>query len=446
MTFPTGWGRKCPLVIQASGINSDLTDFPVLLTEDILPLEIFDADGNYTALSGGGDIRFSSNYDGGTQLACEVVTFITDNDPANGKAEIWVKVPSISSSVNTVIYIWYKKVDETQPVSNGTYGSESVWDSHFKIVQHMNEDPSGSAPQMIDSTSNSNDGTSGGAMTSGDLVITQIGDGLDFDGDNDFINCNFTTNYASVFTLEAWIKKDVNVPSSEVYEIISKRSYYATDTSDFPFALVVNENQKINFGLSKGNDYTFDLSLSSSSTIDNNSFYHVVAVYKSANYGKLYINGIEEASGTIDFTISTNSRSWFVGESSYPYGDGANKNQFTGKEDEVRISNIARSADWIKAEYNNQNNPSVFVIVKLPIICYFSGYVFEQNNPVSRKLYLYDRATGELMNTTTSSDNGYYYMETISSGSHCIVCLDDDAGIEYNDLIIGPAFPIVEYV
>lgn len=72
---------------------------------------------------------------------------------------------------------------------------------------------------------------------------------------------------------------------------------------------------------------------------------------------------------------------------------------------------------------------------------YFSGYVFEQNNPVSRKIYLHDRSTATLVDTTTSSGNGYYYLETISSGSHYIVCLDDDAGIEYNDLIIGSAFP-----
>jgi hypothetical protein len=39
----------------------------------------------------------------------------------------------------------------------------------------MAEDPSGTAPQVIDSTSNSNDGTSAGSMTSGDLVDGEIG-------------------------------------------------------------------------------------------------------------------------------------------------------------------------------------------------------------------------------------------------------------------------------
>lgn len=79
----------------------------------------------------------------------------------------------------------------------------------------------------------------------------------------------------------------------------------------------------------------------------------------------------------------------------------------------------------------------------VPVFYYFSGYVFEQDNPVSRKLYLHNRSTGDLITTTTSSGDGYYYVEVVSSGSHYIVCLDNEAGVEYNDLIIGPAFPTV---
>jgi len=30
MAFPTLWKRKCPVVIQAAQVSSDLTDFPVL--------------------------------------------------------------------------------------------------------------------------------------------------------------------------------------------------------------------------------------------------------------------------------------------------------------------------------------------------------------------------------------------------------------------------------
>lgn len=72
---------------------------------------------------------------------------------------------------------------------------------------------------------------------------------------------------------------------------------------------------------------------------------------------------------------------------------------------------------------------------------YFDGYVYEQGSPVQRILYLHNRDNGELVDTTTSSGNGYYYLTTTYSGSHYIVCLDDESGANYNDLIIGNIIP-----
>lgn len=72
---------------------------------------------------------------------------------------------------------------------------------------------------------------------------------------------------------------------------------------------------------------------------------------------------------------------------------------------------------------------------------YFSGYVYEQGSPVQRTLLLHRRDNGALADTTTSSGNGYYYLGTSYSGSHYIVCLDNEAGASYNDLIIGDIYP-----
>jgi hypothetical protein len=72
---------------------------------------------------------------------------------------------------------------------------------------------------------------------------------------------------------------------------------------------------------------------------------------------------------------------------------------------------------------------------------YFSGYVYELGNPVQRTVYLHNRSTGELVDSTTSSGNGYYYLETTYSGAHYIVALDDEAREDYNDLIIGNVYP-----
>jgi len=48
-------------------------------------------------------------------------------------------------------------------------------------------------------------------------------------------------------------------------------------------------------------------------------------------------------------------------------GSGRSGAQYAnGIIDEVRISNIVRSAGWIDAEFNNQNTPATFVIEGTP--------------------------------------------------------------------------------
>ena len=435
MGFPYGWKRKCPLVIQASGIvlangiNSDLTDFPVLLTEDTLPLEMFDADGSYTAINGGGDIRFSFDSDGDTQLACEVVTFITDNDPNNGKAEIWVKVPTVSSGVNTTFYVWYNKTDGTQPVSSGTYGSENVWGSNFKGVWHLKEDPSGTAPQELDSTMNDNNGTSNGSMTSDDLVEGQVGRALDLDGSDDYIDCgnNVSLDITDVITIEIWVKKvdtDFKVVLSKSVGGDSHCTYNVGFLSD----------NKMFFSYNDGNNW---IGYHSKCIIPTNKWTYVVWVIDTSTGNIIfYANGaFADIVGGLPSSLPSTQNVVTIGGSKY------SSEHFNGIIDEVYIYNRALSASEIKAGYNNQNDPSAFIVAGTPESYYISGYVFEKNNPVSRKLYLHNRSTGELINVTMSSGNGYYYMETSFSGSHYIVCLDDDAGTEYNDLIIGRAFP-----
>ena len=428
MAFPNGWGRKCSLVIQASKVDSDLTDFPVLLTEDSLPLEMFDADGSCTALNGGGDIRFSFDTGGDTQLACEVVTFITDSDPTNGKAEIWVKVPTITSGVNTTFYVWYNNVaGETQPVSSGTYGSDNVWNSNFKGVWHLNKSPSGVAPQELDSTANNNDGISGGSMTFSDLIDGKVGKALDFDGSDDKISADGVISDVDLtstgkISLCGWFNRVASTGTSF--------QGFCHDGSWDNYLLIGFDNSSVWFQIkgSGGNTSVKD------STDYSGKWVYVCIVRDGSNL-EFFVNGSSKGTTTVntDVVVTDFDIAWLY----------SNSYAFTGLVDEVHISSIASSVAWISACYNNQSDPSTFVIKGTPkyvSLCYFSGYVFEQDNPVSRKLYLHNRSTGELVNTTISNDNGYYYMETAFSGSYYIVCLDDAAGIEYNDLIMGPLF------
>jgi len=66
-----------------------------------------------------------------------------------------------------------------------------------------------------------------------------------------------------------------------------------------------------------------------------------------------------------------------------------------------------------------------------------SGTVKELGIPVSRKVLLYLRSTGELVETTMSDPTTGYYQFDVNNITkvYFIVALDDDEGVEYNALI-----------
>ena len=71
----------------------------------------------------------------------------------------------------------------------------------------------------------------------------------------------------------------------------------------------------------------------------------------------MYLNGGEE---------STDSRSGNINATTEPVVLGrralGDPRWYNGAIDEARISNVARSADWIETEFNNQNNPNFITV------------------------------------------------------------------------------------
>ena len=82
------------------------------------------------------------------------------------------------------------------------------------------------------------------------------------------------------------------------------------------------------------------------------------AVTADGSQIKYYINGTLAATDSGTQEPVGNTSYIFIGQSDV-FGDGA----YTGNLDEIRVSSAARSADWIKTEYNNENSPSTFITV-----------------------------------------------------------------------------------
>ena len=108
MAFPSGWNRRARLTIPTAGVSASQTDFPVMLlwngTSGNIPPEIYNNSVS-SPKSDGSDIRFTSDEMGYNELAYEIVTFVPNSTVGSARIKIWVKIPSLSSTSNTSIYI-----------------------------------------------------------------------------------------------------------------------------------------------------------------------------------------------------------------------------------------------------------------------------------------------------------------------------------------------------
>jgi hypothetical protein len=139
VSFPTGWAHRVPIAVDHTQIDSDLTDFTVVITDEMAAVLSavdgpLDADGTRPSINGGGDVRFSADEAGTQRLAVDVREWVTNNNPASGSLEVAVRVPTVSSSTDTTIYLWWGKAGETQPAPGDPFGQYAAYDAHHRLV------------------------------------------------------------------------------------------------------------------------------------------------------------------------------------------------------------------------------------------------------------------------------------------------------------------------
>ncbi|WP_190808395.1 DUF2341 domain-containing protein [Flagellimonas sp. S3867] len=345
--FP-GWNRKQAIDIQSSKVYGAIShiDFPVLITLDHLNSEIVDGGAN-SALNGGGDIRFSSDSAGNNQLAIEVVEFITSSTASNRKCQIWVKIPSLSATTNTTIYIWYNKTGEVQPAASSTYGSEAVWSANYVSIWHMEENPGATTPQIKDSGAASNHGTSVGSMETNDSQQGQIGNGVVFNGDNQLINVGNSSslNLTSNFTISGWF----NPTHFHDFYVMAKRS----ETVSNGYNILPQAEQDLEYFDGNIQDTGLNYNI-------NQWNYAVIKMNSNGNGIIAFLNNTFSA----EITVATLPDG--LGQNLYLGGRSSNTLEIGGELDELRVSNTYRSNGWISTEYNNQLNPSTFAFAGTP--------------------------------------------------------------------------------
>lgn len=251
----------------------------------------------------------------------------------------WVNIPTVSASVDTNFYICYGSSTLTtyQGVSSAT------WDSSFQGVYHF---PNGTTLSARDSTTNAINLSGTATPTAG---TGEVDGGLTLNGSTQYeqspsaTNFNFTTNG----TAEGWVNLN-NLSSNQ--GLIGKNAQ-ATDRNGYD--LQVQTSGKLFIELASASANIGGLT---TSAITSGAWHHLAMTWNGTTLFA-YIDGVKDAT-SFSQTLTPVSNVW-------PLIIGASGEQLFnflgGKIDEVRLSNTARSADWISTEYNSVSNPSGFI-------------------------------------------------------------------------------------
>jgi len=305
----TSWNYRRTITIDHTKVVGELTDFPVLI-------EITDSGLAGKAQSDGDDFVFidASN----NKLDHQIELY----DNSTGRLIVWVKVPLLSSTADTLLYMYYGN-----PTCENQQNSTAVWDANYKLVLHLNEN----IGTLYDSTINGNNGTSFGSLVQG--VAGAIGNCVEFNGG--YIELPRVCTSEVQFTFSAWI-----------YARSGARYFISEWWGVRGAFLQVYADSRVEF-------YVNDIRVFSPITL--NQWYYVVGTFDGAT-AWLYINGGSPASTPASNPIWP-AQNMYIGDRS------DHNRKFNGFIDEVRVSNVARSATWILTEYNNQFNPEAFCTI-----------------------------------------------------------------------------------
>jgi hypothetical protein len=178
MAIDYSWKMYTILTIDYTKVNASATDFPVYINDVSLPIGVFGSDQK-SANSNGGDIRFTSDLSGVTELAREIAYF-NKSGATGSKCAIYVKIPNLSSTVNTIIYMWYANSSANDYSTTDPYGRNATWSNNFRLVTHLYgstiNDSSGTVASTatVNGTVNFADASYGCRMTNSTLTTANF--------------------------------------------------------------------------------------------------------------------------------------------------------------------------------------------------------------------------------------------------------------------------------
>ncbi len=325
--------------------SANSSNFPVLVSINDATLKSI-SNGGHVYRTDGFDITFYSDSGFTALLNWEVESY----DSVNGILVAWVKIPTISHTVDTLFYMQYGSPVITT-FQGGTVATVYTA-GNAQCVYHLND--------ATDATSNNNGtdfsvtygtGIIGNAAIFSSLSLStiNIGDVTAF-------------NSASAFTITTWAKFDISDGNS-YNGFFYKESGIADYGNDILMYYVGGGPE---FHLQMNNGADGDVNSTGDTWITDGNWHKIDYIFdgsQSTNATKLRLQ-VDNNPRALSFgyTIPTTTPN-LSGKSAHIGSDISGISipvNYNGLMDEFRIYTIATSDSWRTSEYNNQKFPGNF--------------------------------------------------------------------------------------
>lgn len=318
----SAWTHHMNVVLSGYAGATPLTNFPcaVRLHED-MPGFLY---SRFRQPADGGDLRVTVPGTG------ELLAHEFDTWDTNGTSVVWVRVPVLSGTGTTLRLHWGNADAKLRGYSLGG----TVWSESFGGVWHLGSSGPADASGMGNHGSEYLIATTNGVL----------GSAQQFDGTAAYIEVPDAPSIGSQarasLTVSMWLSPDVDLLTGDDIRMLEKGDdYFILQRNSAPLSMLVKTN---NVALEVG----------ASATVPAGVWRHVCGTYDGANL-RLYVDGSVQSTKPLTGLLDDDHLPLRIGSSD----DGK---YFGGKLDEVRISRVARSADWVRASFDNQHLGSTF--------------------------------------------------------------------------------------
>ncbi len=303
-----------------------LTNFPVLV---VLGTNVPGFSYTQCQTPDGSDLRFVGA-DGWTELNHEIETWNT-----NGSSFVWVQVPLFTNQCS--ILARWGDPDVTEPPASA--GNGATWSADYVGVWHLAD------AFATDATA----GAHNASAHSASVLSGIIGSAANYDGASQTTQVPWhgDFNLATNFEVQGWVKlAAADKPASGNYRVLTSREV-ANNYTNRNWWLALRSDGKLWWKSGPSIDTT------NSTDLANGAWHHFAAVH-DGSAARLYVDGVLAGLDASPGTASIPTAAVFFGNE-----DGTAR-YHKGALDEMRISSVARSSNWVWAVYQNIASNSAF--------------------------------------------------------------------------------------